>query len=300
MLVNRRLVIIASIVGGIVLVLVLFAVFRSGSSDDVISRSTAEEEGGQGPLFAAPGAVEVPVVTVPLGSDGVGVRPTPFPEADPADENAGVVSDRHLEDDSGRLEVASAEFVDAEGPKALVWTLTVGDGDVTCRNCAYLVTRLRSLIADVLELPIGEKVTAIVGWEPSRSNPGDFAGFGEQVEFVFADTQDGKLAAQSLVNWLLACDEQCRADEKRYSDVLWNNRLWSSEGCGQDMATVVPMTLYPGYESGSSPAEDRDAAIDRVIVASPAHRPFFESRSGLDVMTAWRVTGCTGSLAGGE
>lgn len=299
---NRRLVVAAATVGILVVGTVLLVVSPWSSSEDVITRSTSEEEtaNGQGALLSAPGAVEVPVVTVPLGTDGVGVRPTPFPEADPADDNAGVVDDRHRADDSGRLTIARAEFVDAEGPKDLMWMLSVGDSEVSCRNCAYLVPRLRSLIADVLELPIGESVTAIVGWEPSRSTPGDFAGFGEQVEFVFADTQDGRLAAQSLVNWLLACDVSCRAEEKFYSDVVWNNLLWSSDGCGQDMATVVPLTLYRGYESGSSDAGDRDAAIDRVIIASPGHRPFFEDRSGLEVMTAWRVTGCAGELVGGE
>lgn len=299
MLLNRRLLIAAA--AALVVIGVIVGVrIRSSSTGDIIPRGTGEEFVEQGALFTAPGAVEVPVVTVPLGSDGVGIRPTPFAEADPSSDNAGVIDDRHFADDSGRLKITDARFVDANGPQDLVWTLTIGENGVECRNCAYLVTRLRVLIADVLELPIAGKVTSIVGFEPSRATPGDFAGFGEQVEFVFADTQDGKLAAQSLVNWLLACDETCRARDKSFSDVVWNNQLWSSEGCGQDMATVVPITLYPGFKSGSSDGGDRDAAIDRVVIAAPSHRPFFEYRAGLEVMTAWRVTGCADEPSGGE
>jgi hypothetical protein len=292
---------LAPIVGTVVVVLALvlgIRIFSQGDSGGV--RSNAEEGVEQGDLFNAPNAVDVPLVTVPLGTNGVGVRPTLFAEANPSDANAGVISDSHKVDDSGRLEIASAKFVDGNGPKDLIWSITAGDAEIECRNCAYLPTRLRTLIAEVLDTPVGGKVKSIVGWEPSRATPGDFSGFGEQVEFVFANDRDGSFAAQALSNWLLNCDETCRANDLSFSDVVWNNMLWSSRGCGQDMATVVPNTLYAGFESGKSAEADRDAGIDRVIVASPSHRPYFEEREGLQVMTAWQVTGCGTQIAEGN
>lgn len=299
MSVNQRkyAVVLASLF--IVVVGVLIVRNQFGDSD-VISRGTAEEGGDSGSLFSAPGAIDVPVVTVPLGTEGVGIRPVPFEEADPSSPNAGNITEKHQIDDSGRLTIVSAQFEDANGPKNLVWNISVNEKEIECRNCAYVVTRLRALIADVLELPIAESIESIVGWEPSRSSFGDFAGFGEQVEFVFDKTPKGKLAAQSLVNWLLTCGETCRANDKLFSDVLWNNRLWSSAGCGQDMATVVPETVYLGYVAGSSTEGDRNAAIDRVVVAAPAHRPFFENKSGIEVMTAWQVTGCGNTSQEGQ
>jgi hypothetical protein len=289
-------------VGGALLVVLalILGFFIFSNEDSVGVRGTGEEGVEQGDLFNPPNAVDVPVVTVPLGADGVGVRPTLFAEANPSDANAGVVSDTHSVDDSGRLEIASAKFVDGNGPKDLIWSLTTDDGEIECKNCAYLVTRLRTLIAEVLDTPVGGKVKSIVGWEPSRSNPGDFSGYGEQVEFVFANDRDGNFAAQALSNWLLNCDETCRASDLSFSDVVWNNLLWSSRGCGQDMATVVPNVLYAGFESGKSAEADRDAGIDRVIVASPLHRPFFEERDGLQVMVAWQVTGCGTQNASGN
>jgi hypothetical protein len=295
---KRKVAVLAAAVVAVIAIYVGYNVF---SGEDIVGvRGTTEEGTQQGDLFNAPNAVDVPVVTVPLGSEGVGLRPTLFAEANPSDSNAGVVSDAHKVDDSGKLEIADAKFEDGNGPKDLIWSLTTEDGEVDCKNCAYLPTRLRSLIAEVLDTPIGSKVKSIVGWEPSRSTPGDFSGYGEQVEFVFESDRDGGFAAQALANWLLNCDETCRANDLSFSDVLWNNTLWSSQGCGQDMATVVPSTLYAGFESGKSDEADRDAGIDRVIVASPAYRPFFEDRGGLQVMVAWQVTGCGTQNAAGN
>lgn len=262
-----------------------------GSGDGEIVRSTATTS----PPVAAPTPVVVPLVTIPLSDPAGSPVPELIPEADPGHADAGVVrASSRANFLTGGLSLASWRFVDGDGPKVLEWTITDGDGGSwTCQNCFYLPPRLQGVVSEVLGMTIADHLDDVIGWEPARTQPGDYAGNGWQVEFVFGSDADGGNAAQGLVTWLMGCpDGTCTAHTLRVSDVVWNNRLWSSAGCGQDMATVAPLVLYPGYVAGTSAAADRDAGIDRVIVASPAYRPFFEDRNGALFMSSWQSTGC--------
>ncbi len=278
------------LVAGVCLVAVVVVSGCGGDGGPVV-RSTATTS----PPVAVPVPVDVPVVTIPLSDPAGSPVPSLVPEADPGHADAGIVRpSSRVNSLTNSMSLASWRFAPGDGPSVLEWTITDGDGGSwTCQNCFYLPARLQGVVSEVLGMPIADHLDDIMGWEPARTQPGDYAGNGWQVEFVFGADADGGNAAQGLVTWLMGCpDGTCTADVQRVSDVVWNNRLWSSAGCGQDMATVAAQVLYPGYVAGSSAAGDRDAGIDRVIVASPAYRPMFENRNGALFMSSWQSTGC--------
>ncbi len=270
------------------LVLTVAAV-ACGDDDEPVVRSAAVVTEAQG----VPTKPAAPTATIPPSDPDGSPRPTLFPEAHPAHADAGVVTAAAKVDDSGALSLWSWAYEAGDGPSVLVWNFNLEDGLVPCRNCAYLATRLRNLIGEVLALPSASALDEVVGFDPARTTPGDYAGNGWQVEFVYGTDADGLDAAADLAEWLLDCsDGSCRGELLDFSHVLWRNRLYASAGCGEDFGYVAPYEVYPGYEQGTSDAGDRDAAFDRVIVASPAYRPLWEDRNGAQVLTAYLATGC--------
>lgn len=277
--------------GLLVLVAIALVAAACGSGEESVVRSAAVVTEAQG----VPTKPTAPTDTIaPDDPDGSPV-PTLFPEANPGHPDAGIVTAAAKADDSGALSLWSWSYESAAGPSVLVWNFNLEDGLVPCRNCAYLATRLRNLIAEVLLHPSSYALDEVVGFDPARTTPGDYAGNGWQVEFVYGTDADGLDASADLAEWLLDCtDGSCRGELLDFSHVLWRNRLYASTGCGEDFGYLAPYEVYPGYVQGTSDAGDRDAGFDRVIVASPAYRPVWEDRNGAQVLTGYLETGCGG------
>lgn len=205
---------------------------------------------------------------------------------DPAVNTSRKVPDFLSSDPDGLLDVEESVMSDGTGPYDIVWRIARGGGQVDCVNCAMLDARLKSIIASVLESPAGEGVESVIGVDTARTLAGDYAGNGWQAEFVVGDGAEGVASGEKVASWLLA-----NSAEGRILSVTWQNLLRAASKCGTDLSAVAPVEAY-NSDPGSSAAARRDAALDRVVVASPAYSPVFEDRDGAVVLQGWRATSC--------
>jgi hypothetical protein len=205
---------------------------------------------------------------------------------DPFSNPEGEVPVGLQKDADGTLSVKSAKFIASEGPYVLDWKLKNGDADISCLNCVMLDLRLRKIIAAVLDSGVAESVEKIVGVEPARTLAGDYSGNGWQIEFVVGTTAKGLLAGEKISSWLLE-----NSSEQKILRVMWQNLLYSEPECGKKLIDSAPVEAYP-TAIPATPAAQRDAAIDRVIVASPSYVPQFEDRDGAQFLTGWKATSC--------
>lgn len=184
------------------------------------------------------------------------------------------------------LTVKSAAFIEGEGPYVLDWKLKNGDSTISCLNCALLDARVKKIIAAVLASGSADGIEKIVGVEPARTMAGDYSGNGWQAEFVVGATAKGHQTGEKIASWLL----ENSVDNKVLS-VLWQNLLYASSECGNKLLDVAPVEAYPSAIP-ATPSAQRDAAMDRVIVASPTYTPQFEDRDGAQFLTGWKATSC--------
>jgi hypothetical protein len=184
------------------------------------------------------------------------------------------------------LTVKSASFIDGEGPYVLDWKLKNGDVTVSCFNCALLDQRVKKIIAAVLASGTANNIEKIIGVEPARTLAGDYAGNGWQAEFVVGNSAKSIQAGEKITAWLLE-----NSSDNKVVSVLWQNMLYSGSGCGKELLKVSPVEAYPTAIPATSAAQ-RDAAMDRVTVASPSYIPQFEDRDGAQFLTGWKATSC--------
>ena len=184
------------------------------------------------------------------------------------------------------LTVKSAAFIEGEGPYVLDWKLKNGDSTISCLNCALLDARVKKIIAAVLASGSADGIEKIIGVEPARTIAGDYSGNGWQAEFVVGSSAKSHQSGEKIVTWLL----ENSVDNKVLS-VLWQNLLYASSECGNKLLDVAPVEAYPSAIP-ATPSAQRDAAMDRVIVASPTYTPQFEDRDGAQFLTGWKATSC--------
>jgi hypothetical protein len=72
---------------------------------------------------------------------------------------------------------------------------------------------------------------------------------------------------------------------------MWQNLLYSHSECGTKLLEVAPVEAYP-IAIPANPSAQRDAAMDRVVVASPSYIPQFEDRDGAQFVTGWKASSC--------
>ena len=205
---------------------------------------------------------------------------------DPTENADATVPTDFREDADGILTVNSAQFVESDGPYVLDWKIKNGDSKISCLNCMLLDARLKKIISAVLASGSADGIEEIVGVEPARTLAGDYAGNGWQVEFVVGNSAKSQQAGEKISTWLL----ENSVDHKVIS-VLWQNLLFSSNECGKKLLDVSPVEAYPSAIPASSSAQ-RDAAMDRVIVASPTYIPQFEDRDGAQFLAGWKSSSC--------
>lgn len=184
------------------------------------------------------------------------------------------------------LTVKSATFEEGEGPYVLNWKLKNGDSTISCLNCALLDARVKKIIAAVLASGSADGIEKIIGVEPARTMAGDYSGNGWQAEFVVGTSAKSVQAGEKIATWLL----ENSVDNKVLS-VLWQNLLYANSECGNALLEVSPVEAYPSAIP-ATPSAQRDAAMDRVIVASPSYTPQFEDRDGAQFLTGWKATSC--------
>jgi hypothetical protein len=252
----------------VALVLVVVVVSRGGSDDSAfIPKGDADE------VLAADDANGSPHFA--LTSD-----------FDPSVNTKAEVPEELRTDADGALTVKSASFVAGEGPYVLNWKIRNGDSDISCMNCAMLDARLKKIIAAVLSSGNAEGIEKIVGVEPARTIAGDYSGNGWQVEFVVGTSAKSRKAGEQISAWLLE-----NSVENKVLSVMWQNLLYSQSECGTKLLDVAPVEAYPSAIP-ANPSAQRDAAIDRVIVASPSYIPQFEDRDGAQFLTGWKASSC--------
>lgn len=205
---------------------------------------------------------------------------------DPSENESKQVPDDLKNDADGILEVDSAEFVDGAGPYSLVWKIENGNDTIDCINCVMLDARLKRIIKAVVDAGLADDVSEIQGVDPMRTVAGDYAGNGWQVEFVVGENAAGIAAGESLASWFRA-----NSVDMRVLSVTWRNMIHGSGACGIDISTIAPVEAY-NSAVGNLASARRDAAMDRVVVASPAYVPVFEDREGAQFVQGWRATTC--------
>jgi hypothetical protein len=205
---------------------------------------------------------------------------------DPSVNTTSEVPEELKTDADDILTVRSASFVDGEGPYILDWKLKNGDATISCLNCAMLDARLKTIIAAVLSSGSVEGIEKIVGVEPARTIAGDYSGNGWQVEFVVGTSAKSRKAGEQISAWLL----ENSVDNKVLS-VMWQNLFYSQSECGTRLLDVAPVEAYPNAIPETSSAQ-RDAAMDRVVAASPSYIPQFEDRDGAQFLTGWKASSC--------
>jgi hypothetical protein len=225
---------------------------------------------------------EVLAVDDPQGSPHFAL-PSDF---DPSVNTDAEVPAELRKDADGALTVKSASFIAGEGPYVLDWRMKNGDSDISCLNCAMLDARLKNIIAAVLSSGSAEGIERIVGVEPARTLAGDYSGNGWQVEFVVGTSAKARKAGEQISAWLLE-----NSVENKVLSVMWQNLLYSHSECGTKLLEVAPVEAYP-IAIPANPSAQRDAAMDRVVVASPSYIPQFEDRDGAQFVTGWKASSC--------
>ncbi len=194
---------------------------------------------------------------------------------------------KNLQTDSDDiLKVASSKMVEGSGPYSIVWNLEVGDETVECVNCAMLDARVKKIVKAVIDAGLIDGVSEIFGVDPARTIAGDYSGNGWQVEFVVGSSAKGQQAGEKIATWILQ-----NSLEQRVFSVMWQNKIYTSGACEASLMDVAPVEMYPSSIPNNSSAQ-RDAAMDRVSVASPSYAPQFENREGAQFLSGWKATSC--------
>jgi hypothetical protein len=254
----------------IVIVIVGAVVFTRGSGEDDLS------------FIPRGNADEVLEVADPKGSPHFALTS----DFDPSVNTEAEVPEELRKDAEGLLSVESASFVDGEGPYVLDWKIKNGDSDISCLNCAMLDSRLKKIIAAVLSSGSADGIEGIVGVEPARTIAGEYSGNGWQIEFVVGTSAKSRKAGEQISAWILE-----NSVENRILSVMWQNLLYSQSDCGTQLLDVAPVEVYPSAIPANSSAQ-RDAAMDRIVVASPTYIPQFEDRDGAQFLTGWKASSC--------
>jgi len=205
---------------------------------------------------------------------------------DPSVNTKAEVPEELRTDADGALTVKTASFIAGEGPYVLDWKIKNGDSDISCLNCAMLDARLKKVISAVLSSGNAEGIEKIVGVEPARTIAGDYSGNGWQVEFVVGTSAKSRKAGEQIAAWLLE-----NSVENKVLSVMWQNLLYSQSECGAKLLDIAPVEAYP-TAIPANPSAQRDAAMDRVVVASPSYIPQFEDRDGAQFLTGWKASSC--------
>lgn len=201
--------------------------------------------------------------------------------------NPGRIVPENLRSDVNNvLSVREAELVDGSGPYDLKWTIDFDDRELSCINCAMLDVRLKEIVAAVLRSGVATDVESIAGVDTARTLAGDYSGNGWQVEFVVGGTATGLQAGESIASWILN-----NSAELRVYSVVWQNLFYSLNSCDGRLADAAPVSAF-NSEVEDNPSARRDAALDRVVVASPSYVPQFEDRNGAQFLSGWKSTLC--------
>lgn len=265
----------------LVLVLTLFGCSGGTSTPDASAPPTTPPT--RGDAGSDPSTSEAPTV----GADDAAANElVVYPgELSPARNPEGSVPEGLRSDADGILTVVTAEMAPGNGAYELVWTLTNG---VRCVNCAFVEARVKAIIADVLEQSFSDAISEVRGADPARIAAADYAGRGWQAEFV-TDRETG----DQIVAYVTACSsDACRPAELRIGELIWQNKVFTSAGCGDDFDELSGADAY-GYSLDELPASVRaSAGVDRVVIASPAFRPVLRAGDGGFVVDGWIETGC--------
>lgn len=196
-------------------------------------------------------------------------------------------------DADGILVVASSEWRAGDGPRQLVWSVSVRGRTVDCINCAFVASSTKRVIAAVLGNSIGDPVTSVVGFDPS-AGAGDYRSNGWSAEFVVGTGTDAPVAGDAIQRWILECtDGSCRSQQLKIAEMRWANRLWSVNDCSTALKLGGPSDLTEtAVADGASAATLRESALDRIVLSSPHYRPVLVVDGASRTIGGYAGTGC--------
>lgn len=196
-------------------------------------------------------------------------------------------------DAEGILVVASSAWRAGEGPRELVWSLSVRGRTIDCVNCAFVASSTKRVIAAVLGNSIGDPVTSVLGFDPS-AGAGDYRANGWSAEFVVGTGTDAPVAGDAIQRWILECpDGSCRSQQLKIAEMRWANRLWSVNDCSTALKFGGRSDLSEtAVVDGASAATLRESALDRIVLSSPHFRPILAADGASRTIVGYAGTGC--------
>ena len=218
-------------------------------------------------------------------------RPTLPAEAMP--DSVAAVPPALEVDADGILTVAGSSWRAGDGPRQLVWTLSIRGRTVECFNCAYVTAPTKRVISAVLGSSVGDAVTSVVGFDPSAA-AGDYRSNGWAAEFVVGTGADAPIAGDAIQRWVLECPGgSCRSVQLKIAEMRWSNHLWSVHDCSTALKLGGPSELSEfATPDGASVATLREAALDRVVLSSPHYRPVLIADGSARTIGGYAQTGC--------
>lgn len=269
--------------------LVAFAACGSSSGSEPSDTSSRTKNNA---ITTIPGAATtVPAPTTTIGVDDPAASPRPTLPVEAAPDSTAAVPSALATD--GVLNVSSASWVAADGPRQLVWTLTYRGRQVTCTNCAFVSQSTKQMIAAVLGDAVGDGVQSVVGFDPSAL-AGDYRSNGWAAEFVVGTDINSSIAGDGLQRWVLECPGgTCRSQSLKVAEMRWGNRMWSVADCGTPLWRGGPTDIgETSVLEGASASATREAALDRVLLAGPHFRPVIATGQGSGSVNGYVATGC--------
>lgn len=279
--------------GVAVAMLVGFTLAACGSSGDgeVAPSTTGKVKNSAVTTTVVPPASAAPTTTLAPTDPIATPRPSLPVEATPDSDAVVPVS---LESDTeGILTVVSSSWRVGDGPRLLVWSLSVRGRTVDCINCAFVAGSTKRVIAAVLGNSVGDAVTSVVGFDPSAA-VGDYRSNGWSAEFVVGTGTDAPIAGDAIERWILECpDGSCRSQQLKVAEMRWANRLWSVNDCATALKFGGPAELSDtAVADGATAATLRESALDRVVLSSPHYRPVLVADGDSRIIGGYAGTGC--------
>ena len=241
-----------------------------------------------------------------LASDNALGAPRPaLPAEASLTSNASRAVSASLSTDSV-LTVTNAAWVGTTTPMTLRWTIsTTSSGSLACDNCAFLTTRVKTIIKEVTSQTLkGSGIKSIRGLDPTSSQVGAFLGNGWGAEFILGEqNNDSAATGNAIRDFLLSCTgttaSTCKNVSLKVAELKWKNTLWSTSDCISALRNGGPRQFIDGITAALTGANAdtaalirSQAALDRVAVATPAYRPVFNTSGTTRTLTGFASTGC--------
>ncbi len=227
---------------------------------------------------------------------------------------------RHLQSDPDNiLDVQRAYWKGDRTPLTLAWDVKAGSPNepqkvIACDNCVYLSPHVRRFVAKAIRQPWASNLTAIGGFDPVPTAPGEYPGTGWGVRFYVPvngannpteGIAGGLSTAGDMLEWILGCNEagkgtKCNNAQLGVMELIWSNQVWSAPTCADHLRNYGPDVYNLDYSDELASAQDDAqrasindlASFSSVQVALPIYRPIYKTTKNVSTVSRYVKTGC--------